>query len=131
MKKEKPVRLRGRGFGIIKEGSIILSNHVGKSAPLAIELYLNKPFRFWGTYEMNGGLVSVYKYLSDVFYPKKLHWNKFCAKIFCLIAAPLTNMFYRGLNLISTFTDGRFKKTITVIKKILRREVASDNFGVL
>lgn len=133
MKKEKPVRLRGRGFGIIrgflkifirktkvvylgepiKGGSIILSNHVGKTAPLAIELYLNTPFRFWGTYEMNEGLVSVYKYLSDVFYPIKMHWNKTCAKLFCLIAAPLTNMFYKGLNLISTYPDGRFKKTVT------------------
>jgi len=32
--------------------------------------------------------------------------------MFCLIASPLTNMFYSGLNLISTYKDYRFKHTI-------------------
>ena len=30
----------------------------------------------------------------------------------CLIASPLTNLFYSGLDLISTYRDGRFIKTI-------------------
>ena len=33
-------------------------------------------------------------------------------KTFCLIASPLTNLFYKGLNLISTYRDARFIKTI-------------------
>ena len=32
--------------------------------------------------------------------------------MFCLIASPLTNLFYKGLNLISTYPDGRFRNTI-------------------
>ena len=33
-------------------------------------------------------------------------------RLFCLIATPLTNLFYSGLNLISTYKDIRFAKTI-------------------
>ena len=29
-------------------GGIILSNHVGSHAPLTLELYCDKPIRFWG-----------------------------------------------------------------------------------
>ena len=28
------------------------------------------------------------------------------AKLFCLIAAPVVNLFYKGLDLISTYPDG-------------------------
>lgn len=94
------------------EPSIILSNHIGAKGPLTHELYFPKPFRFWGTYEMNLGLKGVYKYLTEVYYTKKKHWKPFWAKLFCLIAAPLTNLFYKGLNLISTYPDFRFRKTI-------------------
>lgn len=139
--KEKKDRLRGRGFGIltgilkifirkpkfvyigeeIKEGSIILSNHVGKSAPLTYELYLKTPFRFWGAHEMNDGLKALYKYQSEVFYHQKQHWNIHAARAFCLIAAPLTYIFYKGLNLISTYKDARCKYTIQESVKTLKK----------
>ncbi|MBO7304774.1 MAG: hypothetical protein J6V09_06090 [Clostridia bacterium] len=93
--------------------TIVLSNHVGTSAPLAWELYGNLPFRFWGASEMNSGLVAMYKYQSRVFYHEKKHWNLHLARLFCLIASPLTNMFYKGINLISTYRDIRFKKTVS------------------
>ena len=133
-KDEKPIHMRRRWFECVKscmrlaikptefvylegkrvEGpSIILCNHVGTSAPLAWELYSNIPFRFWGASEMNMGLGSLYKYQSRVFYHGKKHWNIHLARLFCIIASPLTYMFYRGLNLISTYTDMRFRTTIT------------------
>lgn len=93
--------------------TIVLSNHVGTSAPLAWELYGNLPFRFWGASEMNSGLVSLYKYQTRVFYHEKKHWNLHLARLFCLIASPLTNMFYRGINLISTYRDIHFTKTVS------------------
>lgn len=93
--------------------TIVLSNHVGTSAPLAWELYGNLPFRFWGASEMNSGLIQMYKYQSRVFYHEKKHWNLHLARLFCLIASPLTNMFYKGINLISTYRDIRFKKTVS------------------
>lgn len=139
MKKEKRKKLRGKGHKLfsflklfvkkpkivylgekIKSPSIILSNHAGTSAPLTLDLYLDVPFRFWGTYEMNGNFGSVYKYLSEIFYHQKKHWNLFLARLFCIIAAPVAMMFYRGLNLISTYKDHRFKKTIEESIKTLK-----------
>ncbi len=96
----------------ITEPTIILSNHVGTSAPLAWELYGNLPFRFWGASEMNSGLISLYKYQTRIFYHEKKHWNLHLARLFCLIASPLTYMFYKGINLISTYRDIRFKHTV-------------------
>jgi len=99
------------GDKIDKQG-IILSNHVGTSAPLAWELYGDVPVRFWGAYQMNSGLIELYKYQTKVYYHEKKHWNLFLARLFCLLASPLTNGFYKGLNLISTYPDARFKKTL-------------------
>ena len=99
--------------------TIILSNHVGTAAPLAWELYGNIPFRFWGASEMNSGLINLYKYQTRVFYHEKKHWNLHLARLFCIIASPLTYMFYKGINLISTFHDIRFKTTISESIKTL------------
>ena len=51
----------------IKENGIILSNHEGTKAPLALELYSNIPLRFWGAHEMNSGLIKLYKYQTRVY----------------------------------------------------------------
>ena len=96
----------------VENGSIILSNHVGAFGPLKNELYFDRPFRFWGTYEMNSNIVEVYKYLSNIYFPEKKHWNIFLSKMFCIIAAPVLWVFYRGINLISTYPDYRLKNTI-------------------
>lgn len=101
------------------EPSLVLSNHVGTSVPLSLSLYYDKPFRFWGTYEMNSGLRSTYKYLSEIYYPQKKHWNPFLARVFSLIAAPFSNAFYKGLNLISTYRDCRFHHTVRESEKAM------------
>lgn len=98
--------------GNVQPGSIILSNHVGTSAPLAFEFYGPKNIRHWGAYEMNSGLIKLYKYQTKVYYHEKKHWNLFAARLFCLIASPLTNIFYKGLRLISTYRDHRLRHTI-------------------
>ena len=98
----------------IEDGSLILSNHVGTSAPLAIELYLNQPVRFWGAWQMNGNLFQVYDYQTKIYYHEKKHWNLFLARLFCIIASPLTWLFYRGLRLIPTYKDSRLRKTLSM-----------------
>jgi hypothetical protein len=95
-----------------QKGGIILSNHEGTDAPMSLELYCDVPIRMWGAYEMNSGLVKMYKYQTRVYYHEKKHWNLHLARLFCLLATPLTNLFYKGLNLISTYRDGRFLKTL-------------------
>ena len=95
-----------------EEGSIILSNHEGTDAPMSLEIYSGANLRMWGAHEMNSGLIKMYKYQTRVYYHEKKHWNLFGARMFCLLASPLTNLFYKGLNLISTYQDGRFKTTL-------------------
>lgn len=94
-------------------GAIILSNHEGTDAPMTLELRCDFPVRFWGTAEMNQGLIRLYKYQTRVYYHEKKHWDLFLARLFCLLASPLTYIFYKGLNLISTYKDSRVRKTIT------------------
>ncbi|MGI6787248.1 MAG: hypothetical protein ACOX5X_01665 [Acholeplasmataceae bacterium] len=61
---------------------------------------------------MNSGLKLAYRYLTQTYYHQKKGWNIHLARLFCLIAAPLTNLFYKGLNLISSYEDYRLKHTI-------------------
>ena len=96
----------------ITEGALIISNHEGTDAPMSLEIYLNKPIRMWGAYEMNSDLATLYKYQSRIYYHEKKHWNIHLARLFCLIASPLTMLFYSGLELISTYRDARFVKTV-------------------
>lgn len=93
-------------------GSIILSNHEGTDAPMSLEIYCQFPIRMWGTFEMNSGLRRMYKYQTQVYYHEKKHWNLHLARLFCLLASPLTNLFYKGLKLISTYHDANFFHTI-------------------
>ena len=93
-------------------GAIILSNHEGTDAPMSLEIYCDFPVRFWGAHEMNSGLKKLYAYQTKVYYHEKKHWNLFLARLFCLIASPLTLLFYKGLKLISTYKDARLKNTL-------------------
>ena len=133
MKDEKKIVKRGKGwFRLLKNlmkgrykrptfvylgekfgnGGIILSNHEGTDAPMSLEMYCEAPVRMWGASEMNSGLIPMYKYQTRVYYHEKKHWNLYLARLFCLLASPLTNLFYKGLNLISTYRDGRFMTTL-------------------
>lgn len=94
------------------KSSIVLSNHEGTDAPMSLEMYCQFPIRMWGTCEMNSGLKRMYKYQTRVYYHEKKHWNLHLARLFCLLASPLTNLFYKGLKLISTYHDANFFHTI-------------------
>ena len=78
-------------------GGLILSNHEGTDAPMSLEIWNDAPTRMWGAHEMNSGVIKTYKYQSRVYYHEKKHWNLHAARLFCLIASPLTNLFYKGL----------------------------------
>lgn len=103
------------------EPSLHLCNHVGSKGPLRLELFYKHKFRFWGTYEMNSGTKSTYKYLSTIYFQNKKHFKPFIAKIIAFIATPLLNMMYLGLNLISTYPDMRLKTTLRETIKILKK----------
>lgn len=117
IRKPKYVHL-GEGF---VDKSIVLSNHVGSAGPLTHELYFPKNFRFWGTYEMNSGLKSVYIYLSQIYFYQKKHKSKATSKFLGFIVAPFANLFYKGLNLISTYRDYRLRKTLSTSIETLNK----------
>ncbi len=96
----------------ITSGGLILSNHEGTDAPMSFEIYLDAPIRMWGAGEMNSNLIDLYKYQTKIYFHEKKHWNIHLARLFCLIASPLTYLFYSGLDLISTYHDIRFVKTV-------------------
>ncbi|MBR2987832.1 MAG: hypothetical protein IKC63_07405 [Clostridia bacterium] len=104
-----------------EDGSIIISNHEGTDAPMALEMYLDRKLRMWGAGEMNSGVIALYRYQTKVYYCEKKHWHPVGAYTFCLIASPLTNLFYKGLNLISTWRDVRFCKTLRESMAAIKR----------
>lgn len=116
MKQIMKIRYKKPKFVFLGEmpskSSIILSNHEGTDAPMALEIYCQFPIRMWGTHEMNSGLKKMYRYQTQVYYHEKKHWNIHLARAFCLLASPLTNLFYQGLKLISTYRDGNFLQTV-------------------
>ena len=101
-------------------GGIILSNHEGPKSPLSLELYSQVPFRMWGAHEMNTSMKTAYRYQTNIYYHQKQHWNLHLARLFCLIATPLTYMYYKGIHLISSYSDVRFKKTLKESLETLR-----------
>ena len=107
--------------------SIVLSNHEGTDAPMSLEIYYDAPLRMWGAHQMNSGFVQMYKYQTRVYYHEKKGWNLFLARMFCLLATPLTNLFYKGLDLISTYRDSRFMITLRESVNALK---AGDNIVI-
>lgn len=116
LKKIMKVRYKEPTFVYLGEefdrGALILSNHEGTDAPMSLEIYLDKPLRMWGAWEMNSGLRTLYQYQTRVYYHEKKHWNLHLARLFCLLASPLTMLFYSGLDLVSTYRDARLVKTM-------------------
>lgn len=104
----------------IGEGALIICNHEGTESPMSFELYSNKPLRFWGTAEMNSGLVKMYKYQTRVYYHEKKHWNLHLARLFCLLASPLTYLYYKGLSLVSVYKDTRLTKTLRESMQVMK-----------
>lgn len=97
----------------VRPGGIILSNHEGPKAPLSLELYGAAPLRLWGAHEMNKDLKTAYRYQTEIYYHQKQHWNLRLARLFCLIATPLTCLYYKGIHLIPSFGDARFRSTLS------------------
>jgi len=98
--------------GALEDSAIYVSNHVGANGPITLELYFPKNFRFWGTYEMCGGIKARWDYLAKNYFLKKKHNSKFVSVIKASLIAPFSGLFYKGMQLIPTYTDQRMIKTI-------------------
>ena len=96
----------------LENGSIFLCNHVGVTAPFTLEYYFPKDFHFWGTYEMTMNFKERWRYMAYKEFPNMRHNNKFMSLVKASCVAPFSGMFYKGLQLIPTYPDGRLKKSI-------------------
>ena len=103
----------------IPDGSLILCNHAGATGPVVWEMYMDN-FRFWATHEITEGTVSIYRYLSQVFFLRKKHWNKVAAKIVSFIAAPFMCLYVTGWELIPSYSDMRLSRTIKTTMEVLK-----------
>ncbi|MCI5745824.1 MAG: hypothetical protein MR270_06055 [Erysipelotrichaceae bacterium] len=112
----------------LTDKAIYLSNHVGATVPFKMELYFPLEFRFWGTYEMNGSLKEVYRYLSKIYFHQKKHIPLWICYIISIVAAPFMKCFYKGIRLISTYPDGRM---VITMKQSLEVALNSDNSFVI
>ena len=96
----------------LENGSIFLCNHSGATGPFVLEYYFPRDFHFWGTYEMTLGFKERWKYMAYKEFPNMRHNNKFMSYVKASVVAPFSGMFYKGLQLIPTYPDGRLKKSI-------------------
>lgn len=97
----------------IEQPSIIVSNHVALKGPVIHELYLPVPTLKWGAGEMLGNYKMRYNYLRNVFYMQKRGYGKVRATLRAVFAAFFSKFFYKGMNVIPTWHDGRMFKTVT------------------
>lgn len=92
--------------------AIYLSNHSAASGPLIHELYFPKAIRFWGTHEMCGTLCEQWHYLGTTYYHDKKHLPRWFARVVATLFVPFVHGFYKGVQIIPTYTDGRLRSTL-------------------
>lgn len=96
----------------LDKNALYISNHSGASGPLVLCLYMPVFIIPWGTHEMVGNYRTRWKYLYYVFYQQKLKYNKVKSFIIATIFAIFSKMLYKGMQLIPTYADLRFKITL-------------------
>lgn len=107
------------------DNAIYLSNHVGVKAPFTFELFFPKEFRFWGTFEMNSSFKERFHYLDKIYFHQKKHIPRVFSFLISIIATPVMTIAYKGLNLISTYPDGRLIQTLRTSLKVLKDDKKS------
>lgn len=98
--------------GDIPSKAIYVANHSAMFGPLRYSLYMPVPISPWGAYPMLGKYKERYRYLRDVYFMQKRHKNKFAATFLAVFEAFFSIFFYRGINVIASYNDRRFIKTI-------------------
>ena len=76
------------------------------------ELYLPVPTIKWGAGEMLGNYKMRYRYLHDVYYRQKMGYGPVKATLLAAFSATFSKYFYKGMNVIPTWRDGRLINTV-------------------
>lgn len=105
----KTVEFLGEKF---PDKCIIVSNHNNKKGPMVFEINLPVFHASWGAYQMLGNYSSRFHYLRDILYIKKNGIGKFKATIKAGFEAIFSIYFYRGMKILPSYPDTRFKRTL-------------------
>ena len=107
--KVKKVEFLGEKF---PEKCIIVSNHQNKGGPMVYELNLPIKHATWGAYQMLGNYKMRFRYLRDVLYIQKNGMRKGKATFKAGFEALFSLWIYRGMKIIPSFPDARFRSTL-------------------
>ena len=91
---------------------IIVSNHNNKKGPMVFELNLPIFHATWGAYQMLGSYNDRFHYLRDIFYMQKNGCGKFKATLRAGFEAIFSIFIYRGMKILPSYPDVRFRKTL-------------------
>ena len=132
-KKKQPIWRVVRGFftpffkvkNIEYEGAqfpnqcIIVSNHNNKKGPMVFEVNLPIKHATWGAYQMLGTYKDRFHYLRDIFYMQKNGIGKFKATLRAGFEALFSIYIYKGMKILPSYPDVRFRKTLQYSMDVL------------
>lgn len=98
--------------GKFPDKCIIVSNHNNKKGPMVYEISLPVYHVTWGAYQMLGSYKERFKYLRDVLYMQKNGFSKTKANLKAWFEAIFSIYFYRGMKILPSYPDMRFRKTL-------------------
>lgn len=103
---------------------IIVSNHNNKKGPMVFELNMPIFHATWGAYQMLGSYKDRFLYLRDVLYIQKNGLKKFPATLKAGFEAFFSLWIYRGMKILPSYPDARFRKTIGYSMQVLESGAA-------
>ncbi len=104
--------------------ALYLANHSAMNGPVNYSLHFPAFLSIWGAYPMLGNYGMRYRYYRDVFCIQKKGMNKVLATIIAVPVAALSIFFYRGMKVLPTYPDGRFRDTIKNTIECLDNDVS-------
>ena len=103
---------------------IIVSNHNNKKGPVVYEFSLPTRHATWGAYQMLGSYKMRFNYLRDIFYMQKNGVKKFKATLRAGFEAIFSIFAYKGIKVIPSYPDARFRKTLQYSMQCLDNDLA-------
>ena len=91
---------------------IIIANHNNKKGPMVYEKSLPIRHATWGAYQMLGTYKMRFKYLRDVLYIQKNGLKKGKATFKAMFEALFSRLIYKGMKMLPSYPDARFRKTL-------------------
>ena len=101
----------------LPEQAIYIANHSGAAGPLTLSIYFPKYMSSWGHHMMTEHYFRRWKYLYYIFYQQKLKYSKLRSFILASVFGLISKTLYKGVQLIPTYTDLRFIKSIKLSMK--------------